>query len=246
MTQERSEKELAVLAAARMLAALQNNQEAGSRQEAAVNANEAAKKAAFEEADFELARADLAYAAARFTSMDCKRRAAAMEVEWMEKYSASEDARRDLWRLAHSGDEELILSTARDYGAKLEIFWEIRSVKGELEEKQRAAEQALKDAGEERKAAVQKRGRAKADLEAAAQERETFYRTLKYVCIFGGERELADAAHDLTGTGDKHCAYSYMDTKDLGLTFPDELEVVELPGEAPSMHGRRRIPAELP
>lgn len=224
-----TELEQNVLDAARKLGDQQRREIHFLRRIEAVGAKIEALAIVLAEAELELAQADLAYSTAKIRVLEAERKKNELEQLADEAFPACEAARRHLWTVASSNNEELILKAAQDYGEKSGKCWEISQgqVHGQITQEHTDATFALTAAGEARKLAVQKRGKAKADYAAAEDERAQLHRSrseLNGTQGFNLEVALADTAADLTGTRSKQYAYSYTHTKDLPIVLPEEAE----------------------
>ncbi len=132
-------------------------------------------------------------------------------------------ARLHLWSVGMHGDAAAILAAAYDYGAKTERYYleilERNQLESNLEEvlKQQAlAKEACMVARKNYRCACRA-------LKKAEGKLHSFFRDT-YVAInpFAAEQLLANMANVLTNTVHQRYAYSYIETKDLGLTLPAE------------------------
>lgn len=207
-----------MLEAARTLSAQLLQEAKTDKQQALVGQNLMQAKAALEEAEFELAFADMQFGAARYHAMSCDRarKGAKLNAVPCAEMTALIAARKHLWTVGIDGNDEAILEAARSYGEKTTAFWLLHEERNKLEADWAAAVEAQRIAGEARKEAVQKRGRARWALQQAEAEQCSFYKQLKFVPNeFAAQDALHQAAALLTGTQDQGFAFSYLKVQDL-------------------------------
>ncbi len=178
------------------------------------------------EAELELAQADTNYSALKLREMTLSAanlREGSTYEAYVQSMQVCSDIRARLWTIASSRNSELILSTARQYGDQCRITWalgqEVRAMRNELEQ----VKEAFRAAGETRRAAVQKRGRAKANHEAALAAISDCYKAEPNQVPFNLESALISAANALTGTSNQCYAYSFCDTLELPIEVPEDL-----------------------
>lgn len=172
-------------------------------------------------AEEELVDADLEYGKAKKSHLEAKREKQALDEEYLAALRALGDAREHLWKVSRTNEKETILAAARDLAAKNLTVWEVGSKRGSFEKEEYAAKERMSQAAEGRKAAVQKRGKLKAEVEAVGRE-------MGEALAFGNgqlfklQKALVNAACATNGSDDKQYAYSYAHTHDLfGLRLND-------------------------
>ncbi|MCA9801411.1 MAG: hypothetical protein KC777_05465 [Cyanobacteria bacterium HKST-UBA02] len=230
MTNETSHLEKNVIAAAAALAEAQIKNIRARARQAEVEADKSRLEDELEVAELELAEADLAFATTRVALLKALK--AKKERIPCDDCNAV-NARVELWAVAASGDPEAILLAARKYGEKAHAYFVDAREREALETSIADLREKLKSAGEERTAAVRKRGKLRAAIKALATELGELYgATVESIGFFDLEKALADAAHELTGTMDERFAYSYVYTPDLPITLPEEVVSSQSPSQA--------------
>lgn len=225
MTTEQNTDDLEriVLETARQLAEYQNSELKNDRKANEARAKMASIDPLLEEAEIELLEVDVAYGQAKLAAIRAVTAAKEFSRDHSADHKAMEKARRDLWRIANSGDEEQILKAARKYAEMSVTFHEQCEAIHRLGEKKVAAETAAKEASERRKLAVQKRGKLKAEREAIGKEYMEARMNYQSHHLFEFEQALTKAACALNHSQAKQYAYSYVYTQDLfGTQEPSE------------------------
>ncbi|MGD9679615.1 MAG: hypothetical protein AB7W16_00410 [Candidatus Obscuribacterales bacterium] len=232
MTNETSHLEKKVIEAAAALAQAQIANIRARARQSQVESEKTRLEGELEVAELELAEADLAFATIRVDLLRAEK--SKKERTPCDDFNAV-SARVELWTVAASGDSEAILSAARKYGEKAHAYFVDARERQALDATIGSLKDRLKTAGEERTAAVRKRGKLRAAIEALNKELGELYgATVESTAFFDLEKALADAAHELTGTMDERFAYSYVYTSDLPITLPEGLVSSQSPSQAGS------------
>lgn len=232
MANETSHLEKKVIEAAAALAQAQIKNIRARARQAEAEADKSRLEDELEVAELELAEADLAFATTRVALLKAlktkKDRVPCDDIN-------AEKARVELWAVAASGDPEAILIAARKYGEKAHAYFVDSRERQALDATIADLRERLKVAGEERTAAVRKRGKLRAAVETLNKELGELYdATVESIAFFDLEKALTDAAHELTGTMDERFAYSYVYTPDLPITLPEEVVSSQSPSQAGS------------
>jgi hypothetical protein len=226
----RTVEEQAVLDAAQALGTVQLAELRHIRRLKAADEHKLLTATQLEDAEVELAAADVAYASVNYTVLLLKQRLRNLDPVALEAYIARDRSRELLWTVASSPDQDLILRAAESYGECSRIRARHAQEERCLKEELAAAQEALRVAGQTRKLVVQKRGKAKAEAESAAaaatqcrdEYGRRFYNSFGSEGSFGAEGNLVDAAHVLTGTFDLRTAYSFTETSSLPIQLPED------------------------
>lgn len=208
-----------LLHAARALAACQRNDVVvhlaitNARQQGA----EASQSIA--DAEFGLATAQAALSAARLDKLVKARRLSAAQLQHQQIAGNVETARRQLWSVCSSPDDQLIIAAAKTYGDVAHSFWlasrEARRIRVELDEIEARITRAADDCEVYQVALTQAAAR---HAEAQAAEVNAHAGTVfshQPSGLHELERAVTDAAHALTGTLGEQFAYSYVPTAEL-------------------------------
>ncbi len=170
-----------------------------------------------EEAEFELAEADVVYSAAKISLHTSTRRQQSLKDENQAKSQNTEQTRQHLWTVSSSPDDAVIIAAAHQYGEAVRDYWTHRQEREQSFRTHARAQEALKVAAEAHQAAELKRSQAKAEAEHYAAL------ALK-LSVLGNalEGSVTDAANALTDTLEMRCAYSYVNTADLPIVLPED------------------------
>ncbi len=194
--------------------------------------------ATVEDSELELAEADAAFATTRLKVLRLireKRKYSAVSSDLHQNHG---DPRDDIWRICATGSADDILAAAAALGELDEKKWNNGQLLTTAELALTAAHEEMTVVSATRRTAVQKRGKAKAEAQAAGEDLQQA-RNEQPVEGFGYYELLnavVRAAAAITGTGEKQYAYSYVFTKDLGITGPG----LELPSEKMSPEDQAR------
>lgn len=211
-----------LIEAALALAAYQDIELANKAKATSAQAKIDELKPQLEDAELELIDRDIEFNQARKRLILAKRAYDAAQEVYYAGYQAVQDARKDLWKAANTKDREQILAAARAYNELSAINYEKNQLFEESSREKIDADDALKAASEARKAAVSKRGKLKAQLEAAEAEHFEAIKNKRSTDLFAHESAVVNAACALNGTEDQQVAYSYVYTEELfGLEEPD-------------------------
>ncbi len=171
------------------------------------------------QAELALATAEAALAEARLAKLVAQRRLSTVQLHSQQIAPFLEAARQRLWSVCSSPDGQVIVSAAIAYGDQTHRFW--------LAHSEAAQAQSALDQSETRieqcEAEVRSRAAALQQFRAAHVEANQSFQTVHesaFVSMTGAnlyelERAVVDAAHELTGTLDERCTFSYVETKDL-------------------------------
>jgi hypothetical protein len=171
MTKIRTPKEQTVLDAARKLARVQALDIQQKRTLKAAMAKHAESAALYDEAKWDLVVADAHYASANLLS-ETRRRKLLAHCETYESglHTNCHAAKEKLWTVATAEDDDVILQAAQDYAQRAASLQRYCTERDAMRSEYYVAQQAVNSAGKSRTDAVQKRGKAKAALEAAKLE----------------------------------------------------------------------------
>lgn len=221
-TQHDDPKTEKLLAAALALREYQLSFIRASQAIAVVELKKKGLEAVLSDAEFELAEADALYANTRLKVLRLIREKRRLEIIQTMQYPHAPAARTELWRLCATGSPEEIIAAANHYSATTSAYWEAVQPKNKAEQELNDAHEALAAASTARKAAVQKRGKAKAAVQAVEAELIAALRArpLESVDMFALEQAVTNAALEMNGTSDREFSYSYENTADLGITGP--------------------------
>lgn len=208
-----------LIIAARALAARQRSDFA---HHLAVTSAEADRSTASQEivdAEFGIANAEAALAAAKLARLVSQRRLSTCELAMQQLASPLEEARRQLWSVCSSPDDQLIVAAAKTYGGCAHNFWlshqEIKRARTSLEDADFAITRATDDL-EVYKTALRLAKEAQA---AASEAFQNAHQGIVYPHepdgLFKLEAAVTDAAYELAGIVGEGFAYSYVYTADL-------------------------------
>lgn len=191
-----------------------------------------------EDTELELAEADAVFATTRLKVLRLIREKRRLDMINLDLYLNRGNPRNDLWRTCATGSDDEIMEAAIKLGEHDLPLWENGQLLTKAQYDLPAAHEELAAASVVRRAAVQKRGKAKAALQAATEALQAAQneQPIESCAFFELESKVVHAAAAITGTGDKQYAFSYVYTKDLGITGPG----LEIPGEQWSIEKQAR------
>lgn len=186
---------------------------------------------ALEDAEFDLAKADAEYTSARLKVLTLMREKRQIAIQEQLLWQSEGRPLEAFWRVCATGTDEEIVAAAEEFGESTRKHHALRLQETALHTELETAHAALSAASSARKAAVQKRGKAKADLQAADQALQAEHTNQpNYHAVYRFQDVVMDLAYQFTGTYDMRVANSFCNIKDLGLAGPG----LELPPETMS------------
>ncbi|CAN5669731.1 hypothetical protein BH10CYA1_BH10CYA1_42040 [soil metagenome] len=186
-------------------------------------------EAALEDAELKLAVTDAAFTATRLKVLRLireKRHYSMISVDLDQNHG---NPRNDLWRICATGSDEEVIAAALKLGQHDLLIWENRQLLNAADAALSAAREEMSVVSITRRAAVQQRGKARANIQTALDQLHKAHceqRVETSGAFFYLESNVVSAAAALSGTGDKLFAYSFAPTNELGIIAPG----LELPG----------------
>lgn len=202
--------------------ALASRQRADFDYHTAIRASEEQRVQASQEiadAEFNIAQSEAALSAAKLAKLTSQRRLSTAQLQVQAIATPLEQARRQLWSVCSSPDEQLIVAAAKTYGDCARNFWlaseESKRLRAEFDDAEARITRAADDL-EVHKTALRL---AQAAHAAAGEMFQSANQNLLFDYqpngLFELEHAVVNAAHELTGTTGQGFAFSYVDTKDL-------------------------------
>ena len=224
-----SPEQMNLLHAARQLREFQLAWIRSAQEIAMLTTEKKGAEAALEDAELELAEADLAFASTRVKVLRLIRTNRHHSTISLDLHQNHGNPREDLWRICATGSDEEIVAAALKLGEHDARIWENSEPYKKAQEDLRQAHEEMAVVSAARRQAVQKRGKAKAAVQAATEAVQEAYRRqpVDGCGYFELESNVVRAAASMTGTLDKQFAYSYCGMKELGITGPG----LDLPSE---------------
>ncbi len=228
----------ALLEAARKLREHQHSFIHAAQAIAVVETKKRQAEAVLSDAELELAEADAIYATTRLKVLQLireKRRLGVIKTTEFQK----PDVRVELWRICATGTDEEIIAMSAKYGEQTRRLRKVVQAHSNADADLRQSHEDLAAASTARKTAVQKRGKAKAELQDVEAELNTARtkQPAESLGMFELEKAVVDAACALTGTSEMQYTYSYAYTPDLGISGPG----LELPRSEPTAEDNERF-----
>jgi hypothetical protein len=225
-TEDKTQLEQNLLVAARALGEHQFKEIRYARQTAALKDCATRAAVSLQEAEFALAEADAVHATAKLRLLQLARQVQALKDSNLKLYCPTDEARQHLWTISSSTDDQVIIAAAHQYGEAVRAYWTHRQECDRIESEHKSAQETLQIASEARKAAVQKRGKAKAEVDRVAEAERELPRSLfnggRSTALFDLENAVTEAAYALTGTKGMGYAYSYEYSTDLPIVLPED------------------------
>jgi hypothetical protein len=181
------------------------------------------------EADFGIATAQAALAAAQAHKLVVQRRLSSAQLHVQQLAQPLTEARRKLWSICSSPDEQLIVAAAQFYGSVVHDFFlaneESKRLRADLDD----TEARITRASDDLEVCTTARRLALESLAAAEQARTAGDLVRETEALFVLEQAVVDAACALTGTSCETYAFSFVETCDLSVWKELEAASTSLP-----------------
>lgn len=171
------------------------------------------------DAEFGVAKAESALSSARLAKLVAQRRLSTAQLQMQQVAAPLEQARRQLWSVCSSPDEQLIVAAAKTYGECAQNFWLAHEQIDRSRTALATAEASISRAEGDLQVYNTALRLAREAQAAASESFQAAHQGIVYphqpAGLFTLESEVVDAALALTGSTGMGFAYSYVDTNEL-------------------------------